>query len=178
MTGPNLQLRATEPSDIDVIFRWENDARIWHLGNTLAPYSRFAIEQFVMNADNDIFVTRQLRLMIDWHSAPGGTATIGSIDLYDFDPMHKRAGIGILIDEIYRRKGFALEALNLLVEYCFDTLNLHQVYCSIELNNTESIGLFVKAGFKDCGTRKEWLYRNGKWFDEQIFQLINYKSNT
>ena len=69
MIGPNLLLRAPEPSDIDIIFRWENDTTIWHLGNTLAPYSRFAIEQFVLNTDNDIFAAKQLRLMIDWHSS-------------------------------------------------------------------------------------------------------------
>jgi diamine N-acetyltransferase len=173
MTGPNLLLRAPEPSDIDIIFRWENDTRIWHLGNTLVPYSRFAIEQFVLNTDNDIFASKQLRLMIDWHSSSIGTTTIGSIDLFDFDPQNKRAGIGILIDEASRRKGFAFEALNLFIEYCFKTLNLHQLYCNIEKSNEESINLFSKAGFKACGEKKEWLLRDGKWTDELMFQLIN-----
>lgn len=175
MTGPNLLLRAPEPADIDIIFRWENDTRIWHLGNTLAPYSRFAIEQFVLNTDNDIFVSKQLRLMIDWHSAGEETRTVGSIDLYDFDPFHKRAGIGILIDEPFRLKGFAYEALTLLVEYCFNTLNLHQLYCTIEQSNTESINLFTKAGFTSCGIRKDWLFRDGQWKNEMMFQLINLK---
>jgi diamine N-acetyltransferase len=173
MIGPNLLLRAPEPEDIDIIFRWENDTRIWHLGNTLAPYSRFAIEQFVLNTDNDIFSSKQLRLMIDWHTSGTESITIGSIDLYDFDPFNKRAGIGILIDEPFRRKGFALEALNLLIEYCFATLNLHQLYCNIEHNNKESINLFKKAGFMACGSKKEWLFRNGQWTDELMFQLIN-----
>lgn len=175
MIGPNLLLRAPEPADIDIIFRWENDTRIWNLGNTLAPYSRFAIEQFVLNTDNDIFASKQLRLMIDWHSSGTETTTVGSIDLYDFEPFHKRAGIGILIDESSRRKGFAFEALNLLVEYCFNTLNLHLLYCNIEQSNKESIRLFAKAGFTACGTKKEWLFRDGQWTDELMFQLINRK---
>ena len=173
MIGPNLLLRAPEPADIDIIFRWENDTRIWHLGNTLAPYSRFAIEQFVLNTDNDIYASKQLRLMIDWHSSGNENITIGSIDLYDFDPYHKRAGIGILIDEPFRRKGFALEALNLLIEYCFTTLNLHQLYCNIEHSNRVSLNLFNKAGFVACGSKKEWLFRDGQWTDELMFQLIN-----
>jgi diamine N-acetyltransferase len=173
MIGPNLLLRAPEPADIDILFGWENDMRIWHLGNTLAPYSRFAIEQFVLNTDNDIFATKQLRLMIDWHTSETGLITIGSIDLFDFDPFHKRAGIGILIDEPYREKGFASEALQLLLEYCFTTLYLHQVYCNIERSNEKSIQLFSKAGFIDCGNKKDWLFREGKWTDELMFQLIN-----
>jgi diamine N-acetyltransferase len=172
MIGPNLLLRAPEPADIDLLFRWENDTRIWHLSNTLAPFSRFAIEQFVLNSDKDIFASRQLRLMIDWHSAGSEIKTIGSIDLFEFDPYHKRAGIGILIDESSRRHGFAFEALNLLIEYCFNTLNLHQVFCSIEQNNIESISLFTKAGFVNCGIKKDWLLRDGKWTDELMFQLI------
>jgi len=172
MIGPNLLLRAPEPADIDLLFRWENDTRIWHLSNTLAPFSRFAIEQFVLNSDKDIFASRQLRLMIDWHSAGSEIKTIGSIDLFEFDPYHKRAGIGILIDESSRRHGFAFEALNLLIEYCFNTLNLHQVFCSIEQNNIESINLFTKAGFVKCGIKKDWLLRDGKWTDELMFQLI------
>lgn len=172
MIGPNLLLRAPEPSDIDTIFRWENDMTIWHLSNTLTPFSRFAIEQFVLNTDNDIFSSKQLRLMIDCHSSLAGIVTVGSIDLFDFDPYNRRAGIGILIDESSRRKGFALEALNLLVEYCFNTLNLHQLYCNIGQNNTESISLFTKAGFTLCGHKKEWVLYEGLWTDELMFQLI------
>jgi diamine N-acetyltransferase len=177
MIGPNLLLRAPEPADIDIIYRWENDTRIWHLGNTLVPYSRFAIEQFVLNSGNDIYASKQLRLMIDWHSTGSDKITIGSVDLFDFVPYHKRAGIGILIDEPYRRKGFALEALNLLIEYCFATMNLHQLYCNIEEGNTESIKLFTKAGFKVCGSKKDWLYHNSEWATELMFQLINNNLN-
>jgi len=173
MKGNNLLLRAPEPADIDLIYRWENDLRIWHLGNTLTPYSRFAIEQFVLNTDNDIYAAKQLRLMIDCYSSPKGNITIGSIDLFDFDPHHQRAGIGILIDEPYRNQGFATEALNLLTGYCFDILNLHQLYCNIEQSNEESFRLFAKAGFLPCGTKKEWLKQEGKWLDELMFQLIN-----
>lgn len=173
MIGPNLLLRAPEPKDIDIIFRWENDTRIWHLGNTLAPYSRFAIEQFVLNTDKDIYSSKQLRLMIDWHTAPSGSTTIGSIDLFDFDPTHRRAGIGILIGESMRGKGFASEALEILKQYCFGMLNLHQLYCNIELSNIESIGLFQKAGFVQCGKKKEWLLIQNQWTDELTFQLIN-----
>lgn len=113
--------------------------------------------------------------MIDYHAAGDDINTIGSIDLFEFDPFHKRAGIGILIDEASRRKGYATEALNLLIEYCFKTLDLHQVFCNIELSNEESTKLFTKAGFINCGHKKDWLFRNGQWTDVLMFQLINHK---
>lgn len=172
LTGPNLLLRAPELQDVDILFRWENNTDIWHLGNTLAPYSRFAIEQYVLNTDHDIFTNKQLRLMIDWHTSPEGSVTIGSLDMFDFDPHHRRAGVGILIEDSARRKGFASEALQLLIEYCFDLLNLHQLYCSIEHDNKESIGLFTKAGFEACGKRRDWFFRNESWKDELLFQFL------
>jgi diamine N-acetyltransferase len=167
----NLRLRAPEPTDIETIYLWENDVEIWHLSNTLTPYSRFAIEQFVMNTDHDIFAARQLRLMIDLilDEAP---ITIGSIDLFEFDPFHSRAGVGILIDKPLRNQGYATEALALIIDYAFNTLRLHQLFCNIEADNTKSINLFTKAGFVKTGIKKEWLYRDGKWIDELLFQLI------
>ncbi len=60
----------------------------------------------------------------------------------------KRAGIGILIkDEKDRNKGIGTEALQLLINYCFIHLNLHQLYCNISEDNKASIKLFKKQGF-------------------------------
>jgi len=173
MIGNNIALRAPEPGDIDILYQWENDQRIWHLGNTLAPYSRFQIEQFVLNSVNDIYSSRQMRLMIDWIRSTPDVTTVGSVDLFDFDPHHRRAGIGIMIGKQYRNMGFAFEALTLLSEYCFSTLNLHQLYCNIGSNNPESIRLFTRQGFKLCGRRKHWLHINQKWTDEIMLQRIN-----
>ena len=86
MKSEHLQLRALEPSDIDLLFEWENNTAIWHLSNTLTPFSRFAIEQYVMNAGEDIFANKQLRMMID-RTDIIPKSTIGCIDLFDFDPF-------------------------------------------------------------------------------------------
>ena len=165
----NIKLRAVEPSDIDLIFEWENNAEIWHLSNTLSPFSRFDLEQYVLNASKDIFSAKQLRLMIELTNSG---QTIGSVDLFDFDPMHKRAGIGILINEQERNKGYASEAIDLITLYASETLNLHQLFCNIEETNEKSLTLFKKKGFQEIGIKKDWNLRNGKWVDEYILQFI------
>ena len=172
MKNQRVLLRAVEPSDIDFIFQLENDTAVWHISNTIAPYSRYAIEQYVLDSDQDIFTLKQLRLIIE----PADVAPsnrIGTIDIFDFDPLHKRAGLGIIIIEEEQRKGYALEALKLVVEYCFKTLGLHQIYCNILAENQGSIDLFEKMGFINCGVKKEWTFINNSWQDELIFQLIN-----
>lgn len=172
MKSENLQLRALEPSDVDLLYKWENDPSIWHLSNTLAPFSRFALEQYVLNTSDDIFTARQLRLMIDIHQE-SPVKTIGCIDLFDFDPANLRAGIGVMIIEEERGKGYAGEALDLVIDYAFNLLRLHQLYSNVTAANTASLELFKKKQFSVIGVKKEWLRSGNAWADEYILQLIN-----
>jgi len=172
LEGKKLILRALEPTDVDVLFEWENDEKLWYLSNTITPFSRFTLEQYILNAHQDIYTTKQLRLMIDKKESDESNP-IGSIDLFDFDPTNKRAGIGVLIVENERSKGYASEALELLIDYCFTTLQLHQIYCNISADNQASLKLFEKKKFSMVGRKKEWLFIDGKWVDENILQLIN-----
>lgn len=77
------------------------------------------------------------------------------IDIFDFDFHNKRAGIGILIkNSKYRHKGYGTEALKLLLDYCFEHLNLHQLYCNISEDNEASIKLFKHHEFEEIGLKK------------------------
>ena len=171
LEGKNIKLRALEPADVDLLFEWENDKRLWYLSNTLTPFSRFRLEQYVLNAGNDIFADKQLRLMIDL-VIKTKTDTIGTIDMFDYDPHNQRAGLGILIREDFRNKGYATEALELIIGYAFNVLNLHQLYCNISAYNEVSLKLFKKAGFGISGQKKEWLFLAQEWVDEYFLQLI------
>ncbi len=177
MIGERVILRAPEPTDIDFLYAWENDRTVWHVSNTNAPYSRFAIEQYVMNAQQDIYSTRQLRFMIDITDPSGKTVTIGTIDLFEFEPAHRRAGVGILILREYRSQGYASEALELLVDYAFHTLNLHQLFCHILSTNIVSLNLFANHQFEIIGLKKEWVLIGNEWEDEYILQRVNTHEN-
>ena len=169
LQGQNILLRAIEPEDIDILYKWENDAENWNISNTQTPFSRFVLEQYIATAHQDIYNVKQLRLMI----CDIERKAVGSIDLFDFDPNHMRAGIGILIAERSdRKKGYASEALEILIEYCFLSLNLHQLYCNIGIENEASVLLFQKHGFRIAGIKKEWLREGTVFKDELILQRI------
>jgi len=164
-----LTLRAIEPEDIELLFSWENDPEIWEVSHTLVPYSKYILALYIKNADKDIYESKQLRLMIE--TADG--KTIGAIDLFDFEPYHSRVGIGLLIHSREdRSKGYASVALELLIEYCFKKLNIHQLYANIETGNKISLQLFEKHGFRICGTKKDWLRTDAGWKDEVMLQLV------
>ena len=126
---------------------------------------------YLENSGKDIYEAKQVRMIIqqkDKHRP------LGAIDLFDFDPHHHRAGIGILIAEPSdRRQGYAREALETMTEYCFSVLHLHQLYCNIAAGNNASIKLFMEAGFAECGRKKEWLFDGSNYEDELLLQKVN-----
>jgi len=173
LRGALTQLRAIEPGDLDFLYTIENDPEIWQVGNTLVPYSRYQLEQYILTTRHDLYAEKQLRLMIDLNIGGKDRKTIGAIDLYEFDPVHKHAGVGIVVVPEEQNKGYAFDALQVLIRYSFEILKLHMVYCNIAADNTPSIRLFQKAGFVQCGLKKEWREWRDGWMDEMMFQLIH-----
>ncbi|MEI7499914.1 MAG: GNAT family N-acetyltransferase [Bacteroidota bacterium] len=173
LTGPNLMLRALEPRDVETLYEWENDTSIWKVSNTLTPFSKFHLEDYVLNTQHDIFASKQLRLMVVLLKPDEANTPVGTIDLFDFDPFHFRAGVGIMIREIYREKGYAREAMEIIIQYGFEVLRLHQVYCNISPDNLSSLHLFEKLGFVKCAVKRDWINEGEQWKEEWMFQLIN-----
>ena len=171
MKYKEIELRALEPEDLELLYEWENNDSYWVVSNTVSPFSKYTLKRYLENSHKNIYETGQLRLMIDHIS---DKVSIGTIDLFDFDPFHKRAGLGILIAyESYRRRGYASMALKCLIDYCFSTLQLHLLYCNILSNNSESMDLFKKQGFIQTGIKKDWVKMPDGYLDEYLFQLIN-----
>lgn len=168
----SISLRALEPDDIELLYDWENNQDIWRISNTQVPFSKYILKKYIENSHLDIYQTKQLRMIIDVSSNSGKRA-IGCIDLFDFDPLHSRAGIGILIaDKVDRNQGYALKALKEIIQYAFNFLHLHQLYCNITSDNTPSLKLFQSVGFSVAGTKREWIKYNDGYLDEIILQLI------
>ena len=175
LSGKNIRLRAIEPADLDIIYEWENDPANWLVSNTITPFSKHVLTRYIEHSHKDIHEARQLRFMIDLMDDSGIVKeTIGTVDLFDFDPMHKRAGLGILIaNQENRMKGFAFESLSILIQYAFDTLHLHQLYCNISNDNQASLSLFKKLGFTEIGIKRDWLRESNGWLDVHLLQLVN-----
>jgi diamine N-acetyltransferase len=165
-----IRLRAPEPEDLELLYEWENNQDYWIISNTTTPFSRYTLKRYIEDSHKSIYETGQVRLMIDIAKE---NTTIGTVDIFDFDHFHLRAGIGILIArEEYRRKGYASMALRGLAEYCFNVLKLHQIWCNIIGNNSASVELFRSLGFIVSGTKKEWIKAEERYIDEHFLQLF------
>lgn len=170
LKGDKVFLRALEPDDLDFILKVENSEDFWEISATRVPYSRFLIKKYLQNSHRDIFDVKQLRLMI----CHNDSTPMGLIDVFDLEPKDRRAALGILIvNDEDRGKGYGVEVLELISNYCFTHLCLHQLYANVTVDNLASLKLFEKCNFKPVGIKKDWVLVNGKFKDEILYQLIN-----
>ena len=163
------RLRAPEPEDLGVMMQFENTPSLWEVSTPTGPYSRFYLKQYIETNKNELYEDRQLRLMIESPEK----RVVGIIDLFNFEPFHSKAEVGIVIGEAHRGQGIGELVLLLLQEHCFDYLGIHQLYAHIDVTNTPCRTLFNKCGFEECAYLKGWMRQGKNYRDVVMVQLIN-----
>ena len=143
LKGEKIVLRSVDSSDIDTILLWENSSAEPLYGVYDEEYTREDVAQFVENQQRySLAENEQLRLMICSHDGE----RLGCVDLTEYDA--RKAFVPILIFDLYnRRKGFAENALRLMIDYA-KSLDLQTLCANILPENLPSINLFEKAGFE------------------------------
>ena len=163
-----VRLRAMEPEDLDFLYQIENNTKLWNVGVTNVPYSRYALHHFMESSTGDIYADKQVRLMIDDEDGH----VVGITDLTDFDPRYLRAEVGIVITNAYRRQGYAKAALSELIHYARNVLHLRQLYAIVSAENTVSISLFRSLGFLQGAELKNWFTVANHACDAVVLQLF------
>ena len=141
LNGKNIILRPLQDSDLYFLERIENNKEYWQFGSEKKQFDKKELLDYIANAKTDIKVAKQYRFVIDIKNTP-----IGFIDLFDYTT--DSAAIGVIISKDHRNKGFAKEALNLIVHYGFNTLKLQKLHCSIVIDNLFSTRLFTSCAFE------------------------------
>lgn len=163
-----VTLRAVELSDVDTLYRWENDTTQWVTNNAFAPYSRKQLWDYANNYDGDIFKSRNIRFMI----ATNDNESTGTVDLYDFDPANNRAFAGIYISKNERGHGYATRAMNILLNYAKTCIGMKQIAAITDAANDGSTNMLEKCGFSCCGTLKSWFRQGSQYRDALLYQHI------
>ena len=164
-----VTLRALEPTDLDVLYHWENDTALWAVSDTIAPYSREALWSYLQQYTGDLYAQRQLRLMITL--TDDGTP-VGTVDFLNFDPLNNRAELGLFITSDYRGKGLGRQALERLTTYAREHLGLRQLYVFIALDNEVCLQLFESYGYHRAGVLQSWVKRGNNYRDVALLQMI------
>ncbi|MGY5350954.1 GNAT family N-acetyltransferase [Wenyingzhuangia sp. IMCC45533] len=172
LSGNLVKLRAIEPEDLDFLYKIENNESYWEVSDTQQPFSKYLLKQYIKNSHLDIYEAKQLRFII----VNLQDIAVGTIDLFDFNSQHARAGVGILIQENFRKMGYAKQALELMHQYAFSKLNLHQLFANIATDNIYSIRLFETLNYQKSGIKKNWIYSNNQYKDVAFYQILKSQS--
>ena len=166
-----VRLRALEPNDVDLLYVWENDMDVWRVSTTIAPISRKALADYIKHSGLDIYQAKQLRLVIE--DKGDSLTSVGLIDLFNFDPFHRRAEVGLLVArQSDRHRGYATNALMLMEEYALGFLGLHQLYSNVASSNAVCLSLFAKLGYTEAGVKRDWRRTAQGWDDEVMLQRV------
>ena len=151
LKSDKILLRTLQLSDLDFLFKIENNKENWRYGTENNQYTKEELTNYITNAKQDITNAGQFRFVIDLEKTP-----IGFIDLFDYTA--NSAGVGVIIVKNYRRRGFSKEALELLIDYATNTLKIEKLHCNIQKDNLASIKLFTSCGFKAIREEQEFNY--------------------
>lgn len=149
----HIRLRKVEPQDVPFLYIVENDTAQWNETDVHNPLSQKDLHDYIENSTGDIYRDGQLRLIIE---NLDGT-TLGVADLFDLDIRNSKAALGLYVLPEWRSKRVAFQAVELLEEYAFSFLRLHQLYAVISVRNVACMHLFEQLGYRHTATLVQWV---------------------
>lgn len=163
-----IYLRAFEPDDYKTSIRWRKDDQIWDM---LGGAKYFVSEAYEKKwIEDTIFNSKEIRLAICLKEDDKyiGNAYINNID------MINRTGIShVLIGEkSYWGKGYAGEALKMLLDYVFNERGLHRIMALVLESNIQSVKMLVKLGYRQEGVLRHSVYKNGRYNNQVILSIL------
>lgn len=169
LTGGKLYLRNLESADLDGEYLdWLNDEEVTKfLTSDFFPISKEKMEEYHRNvtmSSNNVMLA-----IVDKKS----DKHIGNIKLGPINWISRIADLGVMIgDKEFWHKGYATEAIKLLLDYAFRRLNLHKVTAGVIAGHEASIKAFEKAGFEVEGRMKSQCFLDGKYCDSLYLGII------
>ena len=162
-----LSLRALEPEDLDFLYTIENDEDMWDMGCANVPYSRYALSNYILSGTCDIYADKQMRLLMqDEEGAP-----VGLLDLFNFDPRHHRAEIGLALLPVWRGQNIGEQAVRLLMDYAA-IIDLHMLYAIIGVDNEKASRTFERLGFQASAQLCDWLWNGDSYVEARVWQAV------
>lgn len=168
LKGKKLYLRSINEKDLEgKYFDWFNDYEVTrYMESGFFPNSQENMQEYLRcvgrNSNNVLLGIIDLKT---------GTH-VGNVRLGPINWIHRTSYLGIIIGEKnFWGKGYATEAIKLVVEYGFNRLNLHKISAGVNASNVASLKAFEKNGFLIEGQRREELFVDGNYCDAMILGL-------
>ncbi len=166
LIGKKLYLSPVSEEDVETYIKWMNDEIVGlNFGQNMNVVGSRNDLKWLYEPPNDI--QRYGIVLLD------SNVLIGAISLQNINHLNRNAFIGIFIGETeHRSKGYGSEAIRLLLNYGYSTLNLNNIMLSVHADNEAAIACYKKVGFREIGRRSEWIFKNGKYIDNIYMEML------
>ena len=164
--GERIYLSPINIEDYEIYTKWLNDIEVCE---SLGSYAM----QLTLDAEKkwlEEFSSKNHNYAMVLHE---DDKMIGNIGFADIDNINRTGIVGLFIGEKdYHNHGYGTEALKLILDYAFKTLNLHNVMLFVHSNNQRGIACYKKVGFKEIGRRREAKFINGGYVDVVYMDIL------
>jgi len=168
--GKRVRLRAVERSDLPKFHDWLNDPQVTEGLSIYLPLSMMDEEKWFDKAMQAEPEQRPLAIEIREDQA---WQQVGNASLFNLEWTSRCAELGIFIGDKSRwDQGYGTEALELILQHGFNTLNLNRIYLRVYATNPRAKRSYEKAGFVLEGTLRQAVYRHGKYVDIYMMSVL------
>jgi RimJ/RimL family protein N-acetyltransferase len=167
IVGENVYLSPMNTDDVEIYTKWLNDYDVsGYLGIYRQMISLRSEEETLARLTSE--GQNYAIVLID------GDVLVGNIGLNEIDHVNRKADIGLFIGEAANRgKGYGAEALRLMLQYGFDTLNLHNIMLIVHSDNERAIACYEKVGFRELGRRRDAKFKDGRYVDDIFMEILD-----
>ena len=168
--GKRILLASLDPENLSAAYqKWMKDPDVLkYLTHPDGNYELENLKEFVASMNED--VSNQLLGIF----LKQGGQHIGNVKIGNIHPKHHRADVGIIIgDKTLWGKGYATEAIQLVIQYAFHTLKLHKLIAGMFATNLGSYRAFLKAGFWKVGCYRKHYWIDGAYCDAYLLEILH-----
>ncbi|MCD4524674.1 GNAT family N-acetyltransferase [Nocardioides sp. cx-173] len=169
LTTARLRLRPFAESDSDDLYALQSDAHVLRYWDSPPWTDRAQGERFLATCRRMEEEASGTRLVIERAT---DSAFLGWCTLARWEPAHRRATLGYILAEAAWGHGYTTEAARALLQWAFDTLDLHRVQAEVDTRNPASARVLEKLGFRHEGTLREDCVVDGVVSDSWIYGLL------
>ena len=168
--GKRIKFAPLDRKHIDIFLKWFNDPEITQYLIMYKPLTRDWEEKWFDSLKHKEDAVYFSILLIDQENPD---KIIGNCAIQGINAKNRACSCGITIGEKdYHNKGFGTEAMEMLLEYGFNTLNMNRIELSVYEFNIRAYKLYQKVGFIEEGRKRQARYHNGRYHDEIIMAIL------
>lgn len=165
--GRNIYLAPRSVEDAEKYAEWLNDFRTTdYIGMSGKIMTLEKEKEYMTKATMDDEATLNIVTLAE-------DKLIGTVGLESIDHLNRRGTLGIFIGDVEEReKGYGTEAINLILDYGFNYLNLNNIKLDVVEFNERAIACYKKCGFKECGRRRKCEFIDGNYYDRISMDIL------